>query len=431
MIVEPTLLILSGVQDDPRRYRTFHLFEQARLAGLSCELSHVTDPGLREKVNRASVVIIHRASYDSQIAWIEKVIHQKGGVLINDLDDLVFDPQAVRFIHSPDFADPVRRSLYQEDIRLCRKTMEVSDAVITSCEFLANAVRQLGKPAYIHRNAFSLEMLNLAERAFMSRKTDPGRVVIGYASGTPTHDLDFALIAPALQACLTRHPVVELWLVGHLDPGSNWGDLSSRIKKFSFMPWRHLPSILVRFDINLAPLETNNPFGQSKSEIKYVEAALLRVPSIASPSDSYSTAIRQGENGYLANNVQDWTDYLESLTEDAKNRKDLGAEAYQDVLQRYHPGVRAAQLVDTLNLITANKYIFRHLNQDTIFSPEKSPQDFWSSADQERYPTLLQRGLYTLRYRSFRTLLKQIWIFIRRLVSPIFPYRILLEKDGL
>ena len=143
----PSLLILSGVQGDPRRYRTFHLYEQACLAGLSCELSHVTDPGLREKVNRASVVIIHRASFDTQIAWIENVIHQKGGVLICDLDDLVFDPQAVQYIHSPDFADPVRRSLYQEDIRLYRKTMEVSDAVITSCEFLANAVRtSLGNP---------------------------------------------------------------------------------------------------------------------------------------------------------------------------------------------------------------------------------------------------------------------------------------------
>ena len=68
------------------------------------------------------------------------------------------------------------------------------------------------------------------------------------------------------------------------------------------MPWRNLPSIQVRFDINLAPLEINNPFGQSKSEIKYVEAALLRVPTIASPSDSYSAAIRHAENGYLANN---------------------------------------------------------------------------------------------------------------------------------
>jgi glycosyltransferase involved in cell wall biosynthesis len=428
---QPPLLILSGVQGDPRRYRTFHLFEQACLAGLSCELSHVTDPGLRKKVNQASLVILHRAAYDSQIDWIERVVHKKGGILVNDLDDLVFDPQAVNYIHSPDFADPIRRSLYQEDILRFRKTLEISDAAITSSEFLAGAVRQLGKPVYIHRNAFSLEMQFLAMKAYDSRKPDPGRVVIGYASGTPTHDFDFALVAPALKSCLSRHPTVELWLVGRLDPGSDWGNLKGQIKKISFIPWRNLPSIQVMFDINLAPLEFNNPFGQSKSENKVVETSLLRVPTIASPSDSYSMAISQGENGYLANGVQEWTDYLEALIEAPELRKNLGARAYQDILQRYHPEVRSVQLVDTLNLIAGHKFEFHNQNQNLDLSPEKSPTVYWSSAEQERFPTLFQRGLYTLRHRSIQTLIKQIWIFIRRLVSPIFPYRIVSEKDGL
>jgi glycosyltransferase involved in cell wall biosynthesis len=427
---QPSLLILSGVQGDPRRYRTFHLYEQACLAGLTCELSHVTDPGLQNKVNQASVVILHRAPYDSRIAWLERVIHQKGGILVNDLDDLVFDPEAVKYIHSPDFADPIRRSLYHEDILRFRKTLELSDAVITSSEFLAGAARKLGKPVYIHRNAFSLEMHSLAERAYQSRKSDPGTLVIGYASGSPTHDLDFALVAPALKGCLSRHPTTELWLAGRLDPGSEWGNLTSRIKKFGYMPWRNLPSILVNFDINLAPLEFNNPFGQSKSENKYVEAALLKVPTIASPSDSYSAAIRHAENGYLANNLQDWTDYLEALIEEPEKRKNLGANAYEDTLQRYHPHVRAAQLVETLNLIAAPKFMFEYKNQSSISSSGRSPQSYWSSAEEERFPSLLQRGLYTLQHRSVRTLFMQIWIFIRRLVSPIFPYRIHFEKDG-
>jgi glycosyltransferase involved in cell wall biosynthesis len=407
------------------------LYEQACLAGLSCELSHVTDPGLQKKVNRASVVILHRAPYDSQIAWIERVVHQKGGIFVLDLDDLIFDPEAVKFIHSPDFADRIRRSLYQEDIYRYRKTLEISDAVITSSEFLAGAVRQLGKPVYIHRNAFSLEMQFLAERAYQSRIFDPSRVVIGYASGSPTHDLDFAMVAPALKVCLSQHPTVELWLVGRLDSGDDWGNLTGQIKKFSYIPWRNLPSIQVRFDINLAPIEFNNPFGQSKSENKYVEAALLRVPTIASSSDSYCAAIRHGENSYLANNVQDWTDYLEALIEAPDTRKNLGGNAYQDILQNYHPKVRSAQLVDTLNLIAAHKFEFQNKNQISKLSHEESPQPYWSSAEQERYPSLFQRGFYTLRHRSIRTLIMQIWIFIRRLVSPIFPYRILLEKDGL
>ncbi len=424
----PSLLVLSGVQGDPRRYRTFHLYEQARLAGLKCELSHVTDPGLRKKVERSAVVILHRAPYDSQIARIEKVIHGKGGLFILDLDDLVIEPEAIKYIHSPDFADPVRRSVYQEDIRRYRKTLDVCDAAITSSDFLANSIRMMGKPAYVHRNAFSLEMQALAERAYHTRIFDPARIVIGYASGTPTHDRDFNLITPALQICLSRHPNVELWLVGHLDPGGDWGNLKSRIKMYSFLPWRNLPELQVRFDINLAPLEINNPFGQSKSENKYMEAALLRVPTVASPSDSYSYAIRQGENGFLANDTLDWEEYLEAFIEPVENRITMGEKAYQDVLQRYHPKVRAEQLINTLNLIAGHKFEFHSKRQKTKLTAEKQPSTYWSSAKQERFPTLFQRGIYTLQHRSLGTLLKQIWIFIRRSVSPIFPYPDSLER---
>ena len=43
------------------------------------------------------------------------------------------------------------------------------------------------------------------------------------------------------------------------------------------MNWRELPWIIAQTDINLAPLEMDNPFCQAKSEIKFVEAALVGV----------------------------------------------------------------------------------------------------------------------------------------------------------
>lgn len=424
----PSLLILSGVQGYSRRYRTFHLYEQARLAGLECELSHITDPDIRKKVEQSSVVILHRALFDSQVAWIEKVIHGKGGLFILDLDDLIFDPEVQNYIYSPDFADPIRLSLYKDDIRRYRRTLDLCDAAITSCDYLANSIRRLGKTAFVHRIAFSLEMQALAERAYHSRIFDASRIVIGYASGTPTHERDFNQVAPALQLCLSRHPNVELWLVGRLDPGGDWGHLENQIKRYSFVSWRILPQLQVRFDINLAPLDIHNPFGQSKSENKYVEASLLRVPTIASPSESFLSAIRQGENGYLANDALDWEQYLEALVETMENRINLGEKAYQDVIKRYHPKVRAQQLVDTLNLISGQKFQFHSKLKKTKSSAQKPPTSFWSSAGYEHYPTLFQRGIYTLRFRSLGTLLKQIWIFFRRSVSPIFPFPDPLER---
>jgi glycosyltransferase involved in cell wall biosynthesis len=44
----------------------------------------------------------------------------------------------------------------------------------------------------------------------------------------------------------------------------------------------------------------DNPFSQSKSEIKFMEAALLGIPTVASPTQAFQHAIISGENGYLA-----------------------------------------------------------------------------------------------------------------------------------
>lgn len=422
---DPSLLIISGAQSYPRRYRTFHLFEQACLVGLKSQLSHVTDRELRKKTEQSSLVLLHRAPFDAQIAWLERDIHNKGGILIQDLDDLIFDPDASKHIHSNDFADPIRLSLYQEDIRLNRKTLDACDYVTTSTEFLAERVRQLGKPVKIHRNAFSLEMLERSENAFLSRKAKTDKLVIGYASGTPTHDQDFALIKPVLQSILSRHPNIELWLVGTLDPGKDWGELANRINRLNLVPWRKLPDIQAQFDINLAPLGIDNPFGQSKSEIKYMEAALVRVPTIASPSESFKYAIRHGDNGFLANDSQEWEGTMERLISESELRVNVGERAYQDVILRYHPMVRARELVETLNSMIGGKFELRHKDLNVNYSNQSTLQSFWSSAQVERSPTLFQRGLYSLRYRNLHTLLRQIWIYIRRAISPLFPYRML------
>ncbi len=423
------MLILSGVQGDPRRYRTFHLYEQARLAGLNCQLAHVTDPGLRKKVARANVIVLHRAAFDAQVAWIEKEIHRKAGLLINDLDDLVFDPQVIQYIHSPDFADPIRRSLYREEINRFRQTLDLCDHVIVSSNYLAGRITELGKPVSAHRNAFSLEMLALAEKALAARQANRNRVVIGFASGTPTHDRDFAAIKPALQLILNRHPEVELWLVGCLDPGADWGTPAPQVKRLDLVPWRKLPQILAGFDITLAPLQVDNPFGQSKSEIKYLEAGLVRVPTVASPSDAYQYAIQDGQNGYLCSSVQEWEACLEELLKNPELRSEVGRNAYQHVRKHYHPLVRAQQLVETLNSIATKHFQFRFNPAANEIPAGKSPAAIWSSAAFERSPNPFQRGLYSLKYRDIVTLLKQIWIYLRRSVSPLFPFHSSTQKD--
>ena len=419
---DQSILILSGVRGDTRRYRTLHLFEQLRLVGIDCALSHLTDPQLPRLLERAKMVIFHRTPLDGYVDKLLERLRRRGALVILDVDDLVFDPAAFQWIDSPDFQDPLRAKLYRAEMERQREMLDSSQAVLASTDFLAERVRNYGKPAWMHRNAFSHEMLELSEAAYSSRRTNRERIVIGYASGTPTHDRDFEIAKPALKHILQRFHHMELWLIGKLDPGSNWGVLADRIKRIPWVPWRKLPELMVQLDINLAPLVIDNPFAQSKSEIKYMEAALLRLPTVASPTGAFQTAIRSGENGFLANTPAEWAEALESLVREQGVRLQVGQRAYEHALAHYHASRRAHELLATLNQIQES------LAGSPLESAEASHtqypvQGFRIDPAIERSPSLWRMALYSLRHRGIRTLGTQVWIYIRRLLAPVWPYR--------
>lgn len=428
-MIHKSILILSGVRGDTRRYRCFHTYEQLRLAGIPCELSHITDSGLPDKANRTSIIILHRVSLDGYTAKILEQVHQNGGICLLDVDDLVFYPPAFEWIDSPDFKDPVRASLYQEEMRRQADTLHACDAVLASTEFLAKQAASMGKPVRVHRNAFSLEMLALSEQAYRQVNRNPKMTIIGYASGTPTHDRDFQVAKPALEFILNQYPNTELWLIGPLNPGGGWEHLTSRIRILKWIPWRQLPFIEAQFDINLAPLVTTNPFAQSKSEIKYVEAGLVHVPTIASPSDAFSHAIQSSKNGYLAGDNQAWIDALCYLVERQETRITLGNNAFEDVLKKYHPATRSLQLIQTIEELFTEQQgsPFWEQEESDRFTQnlgilEKSPSKFWSSEQVEKKPLLTDMAIYTARHRGFKTLVRQLWVYLRRLLSPMIPY---------
>ena len=82
------------------------------------------------------------------------------------------------------------------------------------------------------------------------------------------------------------------------------------------------------------PLE-DTFFHACKSENKWMEAALVKVPTIASWNSELAGAIEDGVNGYLCKDMQEWNDKLQNLIGDEKLRRDLAERAHERVLERY------------------------------------------------------------------------------------------------
>jgi len=123
--------------------------------------------------------------------------------------------------------------------------------------------------------------------------------------------------------------------------------LEAQIEWVPYVPLRELPNSISRFDVNLVPLEHGNPFCEAKSELKYFEAALANIPTIASPSVPFATSIRHGETGFLASNSEEWHTTLKLLVTEPQMRAQIGKAAFDDVYWRYGPE-RRAELVSNM-----------------------------------------------------------------------------------
>ncbi|KKU54751.1 MAG: Glycosyl transferase group 1 [Candidatus Moranbacteria bacterium GW2011_GWE2_47_10] len=88
-------------------------------------------------------------------------------------------------------------------------------------------------------------------------------------------------------------------------------------------------------DINIVPLELGNPFCEAKSELKFFEAGIVGVPTVAVANRTFSEAIEEGVDGFLAKDTQQWIEKLELLILDANLRKEMGKKARGKASSKY------------------------------------------------------------------------------------------------
>ena len=356
--------ILSGCRAGTTfEYRVLQKQEQLASQGIPCTVGEVRADEERwfRTALEADLLLLYRVAYSPRIEALIEQARGRGIPVLFDVDDLVFEPEVVARIDPVKAMGAEQAVLYYQGVWRYRWALQASDVVLTSTAYLAQRAEALGRKAYVHRNGLSGWMLDEAERL---RQKEPSssadKVIIGYGSGTATHRRDFAEAAPALAEVMRRHPEVELLVVGALHPTEalplpeSLRPFRDRIRYHPPVAWREWLTLQQQFDINLAPLELGNPYCESKSELKYIEAAIVGVPTVASRTPAFEFAIADGETGFLAGDEAEWVEKLERLVVDADLRGRMGEAARNDVLRRYHPRVLGERLQATLVSVMAD-----------------------------------------------------------------------------
>lgn len=308
------------------------------------------------------VVWMWRCTMTRTVAELIASARRVGASIVYDIDDLMVEP----WLANPAIIDGMRSQRQavapiERMFASIRRTMMEADLCVATTDELAAHMRTAGKPAIVIPNGFDHEVAAASRAAKVDRPGD-GLLRIGYAAGSRTHQRDFVVAAEAVAQVLRARPDARLVLFStptgpllDLREYEPLQGLGEQVEMRDHGSLATLPAELARFDINLAPLEVGNPFCEAKSNLKYFEAALCGVPTIASDTGPFMRAIRHLENGLLAGSHGAWGEGLGQLAADPALRRRLADRAAVDVLWTYGPERRAQLVGDALDLVAGGR----------------------------------------------------------------------------
>ncbi|MGY4758608.1 glycosyltransferase [Paenibacillus caseinilyticus] len=318
----------------PTRYRVDHQIEQLHFNGYACDSVYYENLTL-DMLKYYRGFVFFRCPHTELIE--EFVVKAKyfNKAVIFDIDDLVIDYNYVKDIKYLSTMSKRDFDMYMDGVNRMKRTLLLCDSAITTTARLATELKNYVPNVFINRNVASEKMVELSQNVLKLRKESPAvseKIILGYFSGSITHNADFNLILPIIRDLFEKNSKVYLKVVGLLDIPDELEHFKDRIITEKFTDWTNLPELIASVDVNLAPLETSI-FNEAKSENKWVEAALVKVPTIASNVGAFTEKMTHDVNGILCDTSEDWKIQLERLVHDEGLRMRLGRQAYEYVME--------------------------------------------------------------------------------------------------
>lgn len=328
------VVLFSG---DPKSighiYRVEHVVVALKFKGWDAEWVPIDDAHAHERINRADLVAIFRAQMCDNFTELRRQCSQRKLPLIYDIDDLMFDPVVAEHNHISllDSISKTRRAKWMDRIHSYRAAVSQANHASVTTRPLANAIEKVCSSVFVIPNVISPVMMGWADDAYGAEKPSSrdGKLRIMFASGTATHHRDFKVAAQALARIFSRYSGVVLTIVGELNPDAfpELAPYSHRIEKRPLTSMSKLFDELARADINLCPLENDNPFCEAKSAVRCLAASAVGVPSIVSPSQPLCEAVSHGAAGLIARQTQDWDTAIERYVQEVDFRIEMGRRA--------------------------------------------------------------------------------------------------------
>jgi glycosyltransferase involved in cell wall biosynthesis len=327
------------------RYRVYNMIQALAAADSAVSASYFCLDDLAYDdhiVDSCDALVICRAKYSHAINRLVTKAKGRRRKVFFDVDDFIFDTRYAHLIVNTldqDLAHPQVWDFWFAYIGRIGATLRLCDHAIVTNEFLAERVRAFNDmPVSIIPNFLNLEQLAVSDVVYAEKKAADfardDKIHIGYFSGTPTHNRDFAIVCDTLVRLLREDPRLVLRVAGYFQMPDALGGRKDRVEVHPFRDFVNLQKLVGSTEINLIPLQ-DNLFTNCKSDLKYFEAGIVGSVSIATPTEVLRRSIRDGVNGYLANTF-DWADKIYRIVDTIGDYAAMAETSRDHVRGTYH-----------------------------------------------------------------------------------------------
>ena len=266
------------------------------------------------KIRLYDAILINKETIIWGGPWIEKYIVQRGIPVIYDFDDAVWLP-TTGIIDMPKTIKKILKSEKKFD-----EIIRFATHVVAGNSYLAEHAGVLNKNTCIIPTVVDTDYYMPAEKI----KKHNQNIIIGWTGSMSTSPY-----LKLLNNVWKRLPAnCELRIIGGM-----YEPEGIKIKNIKWQLNTELNEIGL-FDIGIMPL-IDDEWAKGKCGLKAIEYMAMGIPCVASPVGVNTEIIRDGFNGFLAYDEEEWVKKLSLLIENPDIRQGLGNAGRKTVEEKY------------------------------------------------------------------------------------------------
>lgn len=345
------LLLYDHADTSTFRYRCYNLMQWTKQSEKwQCVYFYRDElDTVRQLLGRVQLLTFVRLQWFCELENLVYLARARHIPIVYDTDDCIFDLNLLPLLANSidiQFSLPGQYEYWFAYVARNGFTAERAQMYSASNDYLGQKLeKKFAQPYYVVRNTLNQEQLDVSrlcrrQKRLLNRMQSPKEgekrgFIIGYFSGSPSHNNDLAIIAPELASFLDRFRHSKLMIVGFMDFPQVLQTAMTRgqIITYPLTDFLTLQTMVASVEVNIVPLQENT-FTNCKSELKFFEAGAVGTLTVASPIYTYRNSIRHGENGYLCEPGQ-WYDTLIYIYQNWEEQERVIEQAYIDSIEQY------------------------------------------------------------------------------------------------